>query len=181
MCWRPGSQPTSHLSSLLEMARTGTSGHAQEQPQPCCTLCSNTAPLPHLQRAFRQLPPAHPKTERGLEKRWCSDNWVLMVPLSITTALSVGSLPAAPPGKGEVCKGPSQAKVSFASLSGSIQHCSFIAIASEWCQQFNPNPVRLIILLFALLIFAPATLLSPQAAKGGGGGEKQTANTELAT
>ena len=48
-------------------------------------------------------------------------------------------------------------------LSGTIQNCSFIT--SEQGQQLNPNPVRLTILHLALLIFAPTTLPSPQAAK----------------
>ena len=106
--------PTSHLPSLLETATTGPSGCAQGQPR--CTLCGNTASSPRVKGAFHQPSPACLKMERGLGKSWSLDGWVLTVHLFITTAVSTGSLAAAPPGKGEVCKAPSQANVSSASL-----------------------------------------------------------------
>lgn len=58
----------------------------------------------------------------------------------------------------------------FCNQAPSSTASSSSLITSEWCQQFNPNPVRFTILLLTLLIFAPTTLPSRQ-------GEKSTPQT----
>lgn len=55
-------------------------------------------------------------------------------------------LTAPAPGKGEVCKAPSRASASPPSSTAASS-----LIASEPCQQLNPNPVSFTVLLPALL------------------------------
>lgn len=143
--WWHGSPPSSHLLPLVEMATAGPSVHAQGQPH-----CSNTTTSPYIKRAFHQLPPAHLKVERVREVLVLGQLGAHSGPLCNHGHLPQVAWQQHPHGK--VQQAPSSSAASS-------------LIASEWCQQSNPNPVRLIVLLLALLIFAPTKPTSCQGEK----------------
>lgn len=117
----------------------------------------------HFSPAFYQLPPAHLKMERRLEKLWSLGSWSTPAHLCHHSP-STGSLAAALPGKGLQSSLTGQHFICFAiRLHPALQLQSLIT--SERCQQFNPNPVRFTILLLTLLIFTLTTFPSCQEEK----------------